>query len=58
MPLAQNADSRMSFFIERGSRRRSFAGADAHCQKLADAVGVGNNDTGKTIYSTTGIKGA
>ena len=42
--LAQNVDSGMSFFITSvgpgdGANLGGLAGADAHCQKLADAVG-------------------
>ena len=56
--LAQNADSRMSFFITSvgpgdGANLGGLAGADAHCQKLADAVGVGNK-TWRAYLSTTG----
>ena len=59
--LAQNADSRMSFFITSvgpgdGANLGGLAGADAHCQKLADAVGVGNK-TWHAYLSTTGQGG-
>ena len=45
--LAQNADSRMSFFITsvgpgNGADLGGVAGADAHCRTLASAVGTGN----------------
>ena len=59
--LAQNADSRMSFFITSvgpgdGANLGGLAGADAHCQKLADAVGAGNK-TWRAYLSSTGQGG-
>lgn len=59
--FAQNADSKMSYFITSagpgdGANLGGLAGADAHCAKLAEAVGV----TGKTWHaylSTTGAGG-
>jgi hypothetical protein len=59
--LAQNADSRMSFFITSvgsgdGANLGGLAGADAHCQELAAAVGVGNK-TWHAYLSTTGPGG-
>ena len=59
--LAQNADSHMSFFITSvgtgdGANLGGLAGADAHCQKLADDVGVGNN-AWRAYLSTTGAGG-
>ncbi len=44
---AQNADEKMSFFITsaglgKGADLGGLAGADAHCQSLAKAVGAGN----------------
>jgi len=56
--FAQKTDSRMSFFLTsagpgNGASLGGLAGADAHCAKLAEAVGV----TGKTWHaylSTTG----
>ena len=45
--LAQNADSRMSFFLTsvgpgNGGDLGGLSGADRHCQMLATAVGLGN----------------
>ncbi len=45
--LAQNADSRMSFFLTsagpgNGADLGGLSGADRHCQMLATAVGLGN----------------
>jgi hypothetical protein len=59
--LAQNADSRMSFFITsvgsgEGANLGGLAGADAHCQTLSDAVGLGNK-TWRAYLSTTGQGG-
>ena len=59
--LAQNVDSGMSFFITSvgpgdGANLGGLAGADAHCQKLADAVGAGNK-TWHAYLSTTGQGG-
>ena len=45
--LAQDADSRMSFFLTstgpgKGADLGGLSGADQHCQRLAAAVGLGN----------------
>jgi hypothetical protein len=45
--LAQNADPKMNYFITsvgsgKGAALGGLAGADAHCQSLAKAVGAGN----------------
>ena len=55
--LAQNADSRMSFFITsagpgNGANLGGLAGADQHCQMLAAAVGIGNR-TWRAYLSTS-----
>lgn len=55
--LAQNADPKMSFFITskgpgKGADLGGLAGADAHCQSLAKAVGVGGK-TWRAYLSTT-----
>ena len=59
--LAQNADSRMSFFLTsagpgKGADLGGLAGADDHCQKLAASVGQGNK-TWHAYLSTTGQSG-
>ena len=56
--LAQNADSRMSFFITsagpgNGADLGGLAGADRHCQMLAAAVGIGNR-TWRAYLSASG----
>jgi len=58
---AQDVDSRMSFFITsvgpgNGADLGGLAGADQHCQKLAESVGVGNK-TWRAYLSTTGPDG-
>ena len=55
--LAQNADSRMSFFLTsagpgKGADLGGLAGADRHCQMLAAAVGLGNR-TWRAYLSTS-----
>ena len=54
---AQNADEKMSFFITsagpgKGADLGGLAGADAHCQSLAKAVGAGSR-TWRAYLSTT-----
>ena len=54
---AQNADEKMSFFITsagpgKGADLGGLAGADAHCQSLAKAVGAGSR-TWHAYLSTT-----
>ena len=56
--VAQNADSRMNFFITsagsgEGANLGGLSGADAHCQSLAKAVGAGNK-TWHAYLSTGG----
>ena len=56
--LAQNADSRKSFFITsagpgNGADLGGLAGADRHCQMLAAAVGIGNR-TWRAYLSASG----
>jgi len=56
--LAQDADPRMSFFLTsagpgKGADLGGLAGADQHCQKLAESVGVGNK-TWRAYLTTTG----
>lgn len=62
-PLAhgQQADSKMSFFLTsvgsgRGADLGGFAGADAHCAKLAEAVGAGGR-TWHAYLSTSAAEG-
>jgi len=55
---AQDADSRMSYFITsvgpgKGADLGGLTGADQHCQKLAESVGVGGK-TWHAYLSTTG----
>ncbi len=55
--IAQNADSRMSFFLTsagpgKGADLGGLAGADRHCQMLAAAVGLGNR-TWRAYLSTS-----
>ena len=55
--LAQNADSRMSFFLTgtgpgNGADLGGLTGADRHCQMLAAAVGLGNR-TWRAYLSTS-----
>jgi hypothetical protein len=55
--LAQNADSRMSFFLTSagpgdGADLGGLAGADRHCQMLATAVGLGSR-TWRAYLSTS-----
>jgi hypothetical protein len=59
---AQQASPQMSFFITSvgsgdGANLGGIAGADAHCQKLAAAVGVGNKQW-RAYLSTQGPKAA
>lgn len=59
--VAQDADPRMSFFVTsvgpgKGADLGGLAGADQHCQKLAESVGVGNK-TWRAYLSTTGQGG-
>ncbi len=59
--LAQDADPRMSFFVTsmgsgNGADLGGLAGADRHCQSLAESVGVGNK-TWHAYLSTTGQGG-
>ena len=59
--LAQNAADNMSFFITsagpgNGANLGGLAGADAHCQKLAQAVGRGSG-TWRAYLSTSGPGG-
>jgi hypothetical protein len=59
--LAQNAAENMSFFITsagpgNGANLGGLAGADAHCQKLAQAVGRGSG-TWRAYLSTNGPGG-
>jgi hypothetical protein len=59
--LAQEADSSMSFFITshgpgNGADLGGLAGADAHCQRLASAVGAGNK-TWRAYLSTVAAGG-
>jgi hypothetical protein len=59
--LAQNADPRMSFFITsvgtgQGANLGGLAGADAHCDRLATAVGAGNK-TWRAYLSTAAAGG-
>jgi hypothetical protein len=59
--LAQNAAENMSFFITsagpgNGANLGGLAGADAHCQKLATAVGRGSR-TWRAYLSTSGSGG-
>ena len=59
--LAQNAADNMSFFITsagpgNGANLGGLAGADAHCQKLAQAVGRGSG-TWRAYLSTSGSGG-
>ncbi len=56
--FAQDADSQMSFFLTsagpgEGAALGGLDGADAHCAKLAEAVGV----TGKTWHAYLGTTG-
>lgn len=56
--LAQNASEKMTFFItsvgtEDGANLGGLKGADAHCQKLAAAVGAGSH-TWHAYLSTSG----
>jgi hypothetical protein len=56
--LAQQADPNMSFFLTsensgKGADFGGLAGADAHCQALADTVGAGGK-TWRAYLSTTG----
>jgi hypothetical protein len=58
---AQNAAPNMSFFITsagpgNGANLGGLNGADAHCQKLAQAVGAGSK-TWRAYLSTTGAGG-
>jgi len=58
--LAQNADSRMSFFLTsagpgNGADLGGLAGADRHCQMLAAAVGLGNRTW--SAYLSTSASG-
>jgi len=55
---AQSADAKMSFFITsvgsgNGANLGGLAGADAHCQNLAKAVGAGNKEW-RAYLSTQG----
>ncbi len=59
--LAQNADSRMSFFLTsagpgNGGDLGGLSGADRHCQMLATAVGLGNR-TWRAYLSTSASDG-
>ena len=59
--LAQDVDSRMSFFLTsmgpgQGADLGGLAGADQHCQNLAESVGVGNKSW-RAYLSTTGQAG-
>ncbi|MGD8896524.1 MAG: lectin [Acidobacteriota bacterium] len=59
--LAQDADPGMSFFLTsvglgRGADLGGLAGADQHCQSLAESVGVGSK-TWRAYLSTTGPEG-
>ncbi len=59
--FAQNADSRMSFFLTsagpgNGADLGGLAGADRHCQMLAAAVGL-NNRTWRVYVSTSASGG-
>ena len=56
--MAQNAAPNMSFFVTSvgpgdGANLKGLAGADAHCQALAQAKGVGNR-TWRAYLSTQG----
>ena len=56
--LAQDADPHMSFFLTsmgpgKGADLGGLAGADQHCQKLAESAGVGNK-TWRAYLTTTG----
>jgi hypothetical protein len=60
--LAQNAAENMSFFITsagpgNGANLGGLAGADAHCQKLAQSVGRGSG-TWRAYLSTSATGGA
>jgi len=59
--LAQNADPRMSFFLTsigpgNGADLGGLAGADQHCQRLAESAGVGSKTW--RAYLTTTDQGA
>lgn len=59
--LAQDADPRMSFFLTsvgpgNGADLGGLEGADGHCQKLAESVGVGQK-TWRAYLSTSGPGG-
>jgi hypothetical protein len=59
--LAQDANPEMSFFLTsmgpgRGANLGGLAGADAHCQGLAESVGAGNK-TWRAYLSTSGSQG-
>ena len=56
--IGQDTDARMSFFLTsmgpgKGADLGGLAGADQHCQKLAESVGAGNK-TWRAYLSTTG----
>ncbi len=59
--VAQDTDPRMSFFLTstgpgKGADLGGLAGADEHCQKLAESVGVGSK-TWRAYLTTTGQGG-
>ena len=61
MAMAQNADPAMSFFVTSvgpgdGANLGGLAGADAHCQSLAEAVGAGNREW-RAYLSVTAAEG-
>ena len=61
-PVAGAQDSTMSFFITgssmgQGGNLGGLAGADAHCQKLADSVGAGTGKVWRAYLSTQAVGG-